>query len=85
MAECLLATKEAERELPPALQIALMQNSLAREGWHSMSSSLRRRHLFGIFYFQSPEARGRRIAKTIEDAVLIAQKTRNRKQAGRRN
>lgn len=85
MAECLLATMEAERELPPALQLALMQNSLAREGWHSMTSTRRRTHLFGIFYYQSPEARGRRIAKTIEEAVLIAQKTRNRERVGRRN
>jgi uncharacterized protein YdeI (YjbR/CyaY-like superfamily) len=85
MAECLLATMEAERELPPALQIALMQNSLAHEGWQAMSSSLRRRHLFGIFYYQSLEARGRRIAKTIEEALAIAQKKRNRKQGGGRD
>jgi uncharacterized protein YdeI (YjbR/CyaY-like superfamily) len=80
MAECLLSTMEAERELPPALQIALAQNSLAREGWHSMSSSRRRSHLFGIFYYQSHEARARRIAKIVEDAVQLAQKRKNRKQ-----
>jgi uncharacterized protein YdeI (YjbR/CyaY-like superfamily) len=85
MAECLLATREGERELPPALQIALMQNSLAREGWHSISANRRRSHLFGIFYYQSLEARGRRIAKVIEEAVLIAQKTRKREQIGKRN
>ena len=78
MTECLLATKEAERELPPALQIALMQTSLVREGWRSMSPARRRSHLFGIFYCQGPGARARLIAKTIEDAVQFAQKTRNK-------
>jgi len=79
MAECLLATMEAERELPPSFQLALEQNSLAHEGWQSMSPSRRRSHLFGIFYYQSPEARARRMAKTMEDAVEFAQKRRIRK------
>jgi uncharacterized protein YdeI (YjbR/CyaY-like superfamily) len=79
MAECLLATMEAERELPPAFQIALEQNSLAREGWQLMSSSRRRGHLLGIFYYHSLEARARRTAKAVEDAVLFAQKRKNRK------
>jgi len=79
MAECLLATMEAERELPPALQIALAQNSLAHDGWQSMSPSRRRGHLLGIFYNQGPGARARRMARAIEDAVLFAQKRKNRK------
>jgi uncharacterized protein YdeI (YjbR/CyaY-like superfamily) len=79
MAECLLATMEAERELPPAFQIALAQNSLASEGWQFMSPSRRRSHLFGIFYYQTPGARSRRMAKAMEDAVLFAQKRKNRK------
>ena len=74
MAETLLSTMEAEHELPPALQIALMQNSLAREGWHAMSLLRRRGHLFSIFYYQSPDARARRLAKVIEDAVQFARK-----------
>jgi hypothetical protein len=79
MTECLLATMEAERELPPAFQIALAQNSLAREGWPPMSPSRRRGHLFGIFYYQSPGARARRMAKAMEDAALFARKKKNRK------
>jgi uncharacterized protein YdeI (YjbR/CyaY-like superfamily) len=79
MAECLLATMEAERELPPAFQIALAQNSLAREGWQLMSPLRRRGHLFGIFYYQSPGARSRRMAKAMEDAVQFARKRKNRK------
>jgi len=67
---------EAKRELPPALQIAFSQNRLALEGWQHMSPSRRRGHLFGIFYYQSPEARTRRMAKAIEQAVQFAQKRR---------
>src|ERR1700688_841782 len=79
MAECLLAAMEAERELPPALQIALAQNSLAQEGWRLMSPSRRRGHLLGIFYNQGHGARARRMARAVEDAVQFAQKRKNRK------
>jgi len=79
IAECLLAAMEAERELPPAFQNALTQNSLAREGWQLMSPARRRGHLLGTFYYQSPDARTRRMGKAIDDAVLLAQKKKNRK------
>ena len=79
LAECLLAAMEAERELPPALQIALEQNSLALEGWQSMSTKRRRGHLLGIHYYQSPGARARRMARAVEDAVQFAEKRRIRK------
>ena len=74
MAECLLAVMEAEQELPPALQIAFAQNGLAKEGWQLMPSSRRRGHLFGIFYYQSPEARANRVSKVVKDAVVLAEK-----------
>jgi uncharacterized protein YdeI (YjbR/CyaY-like superfamily) len=79
LAECLLGAMEAERELPPAFQIALAQNSLAREGWQSMSPSRRRSHLLGISYYQSPGARARRMEKALEDAIQVAQKRKNQK------
>ena len=79
MAECLLATMEAERELPPAFQIAFTQNSLAHEGWQLMSPLRRRGHLLGFYYYQGPDARARRLGKAIEEAVLFAQKRKNRK------
>lgn len=79
VAEILLSVKEAERELPPALQIALMQNSLAQAGWRRMSPERRRRHLLGIFYYQSVEARARRTALAVEDAVQCASRKTNRK------
>jgi uncharacterized protein YdeI (YjbR/CyaY-like superfamily) len=39
-----------------------------------MSPSHRRSHLFGIFYYRTPEARERRIEKTLQDASAIAER-----------
>ena len=74
IAERLLATMEAERELPPILQIAFAHNPRAREGWERMSAARRRGHLLGIFYYRNPEARGRRVEKALQDAVQVAEK-----------
>ena len=74
IAERLLATMEAEQELPPVLQSAFQQHPLAYEGWQLMSPTHRRGHLLGIFYYRSPEARARRIAKMMEEAVRFAQR-----------
>jgi len=56
-----------------ALYVAVLwvaaRNPRAAEGWERMSPSHRRGHLFGIFYYRTPEARDRRLAKTIEDAI----------------
>jgi uncharacterized protein YdeI (YjbR/CyaY-like superfamily) len=79
LAEFLLSAMEAERELPPAFQNALAQNSLAHEGWRLMSPARRRGHLLGIFYYKSPGSRERRMAKAMEDAAQFAQKKKNRK------
>lgn len=70
--ERLLATMQAERELPPVLRVAFANNPPAQEGWNRMSPVRRRRHLLGIFYYWSPEARSRRIAKAVEDALRFA-------------
>ena len=75
-AERLLATMEAEQELPPILQIEFNRRPHAREGWNRMSASHRRMHLLGIFSYKSPEARARRIAKTMEEAIRFAEKRR---------
>jgi uncharacterized protein YdeI (YjbR/CyaY-like superfamily) len=75
IAERLLSTMEAERDLPPILQIAFAHNARAREGWERMSPARRRGHLLGIFYYRNPEARGRRVEKALQDAVDLAEKT----------
>jgi uncharacterized protein YdeI (YjbR/CyaY-like superfamily) len=79
IAERLLATMEAEREIPPILQLAFARNRRAREGWDSMSPSRRRGHLFGIFYYRTPHARARRIDKMLDDALAVAEKKELRK------
>ena len=82
-AERLLETMEAERELPPILEIAFAANPRAREGWKRMSPSRRRSHLYGVFYYRSPEARARRVAKAVRDAVEVGE--RNEKQMSRKD
>jgi len=75
MAERLFETMEAEREMPPVLEIAMAGNPRAREGWARMSASCRRRHLLSIFYYRTPEGRARRAAKAVEDAAARASAT----------
>ena len=72
MAEQLLAMQEAERELPPILEAAFVRAPLARQGWKLMTPAQRRGHLWGIFYYRSPEARQRRTDKAVEDMIRIA-------------
>ena len=79
IAERLLAVMEAERELPPILQVAFARHARAREGWDSMSVSRRRGHLFGIFYYRTPDARARRIDKMLDDANALAEKLSSKK------
>jgi len=79
IAERLLAVMEAERELPPILQVAFARCPRAREGWDSMSASCRRGHLFGIFYYRTPDARARRIDKMLDVATGLAEKISNKK------
>ena len=74
IAEHLLETMEAERELPPLLQIAFARNPRARRGWDLMSLAQRRSHLFRIFYYRTPEGRANRIDKLLEDASARADK-----------
>ena len=69
IADRLMETMEAERELPPIMQVAFRQNSRAHQEWDRMSRSHRRAHLFAIFYYRTPEARARQVAKTIEQML----------------
>jgi uncharacterized protein YdeI (YjbR/CyaY-like superfamily) len=67
--ERLMETMEAEKELPPMIELALRQNPRARERWEQTSQSHRRAHLLAIFYYRTPEARARRLAKCIEELL----------------
>ena len=79
IAERLLNVMEAERELPPILQVAFSRHPRAREGWDGMSAPRRRGHLFGIFYYRTPDAQVRRIDKMLDDANALAEKLSNKK------
>lgn len=72
IAERLLATMEAEHELPPAMQVAFARNPRARAGWEQMSQARRRMHLLSIFYYRDPEGRARRVAQAVQDADRVA-------------
>jgi len=74
VAEQLLSTMEAESELPPMLQLAFARTPRAREGWDLMSPLRRRGQLLSIFYYRSPEARARRLSKTVEEAAALAER-----------
>ena len=80
VAEQLMATMEAERELPPILKLAFAREPRALAGWQRMSPTHRRGNLLAIFYYRTPEARDRRIARIIEDALAFAaRKTKKEK------
>ena len=74
IAERLLATMDAEKELPPILKAAFARDPRAFEGWQRMSLSHRRAHLLGIFYYRTLEARDRRVAKMLDEASARAGK-----------
>jgi uncharacterized protein YdeI (YjbR/CyaY-like superfamily) len=68
MAERLLATMESERELPPAIAAAFRARRRARTGWDRMTETQRRHELLAVFYYQTPDARQRRIDKLCDAA-----------------
>jgi hypothetical protein len=74
MAERLLATMEAEQELPPLIARAFKVRPKARAGWERMTPAQRRGALFAVFYYQTPEAREKRLGKLVEGAERHAPK-----------
>ncbi len=74
IAERLMETMEAERELPPIMQLAFRQNPRAAEQWQRMSPSHRRAHLFSIFYYRTPEGRANRVQKCVEEMLKRTEK-----------
>ncbi len=82
LAERLMQAMEGEREPPPVLRVAFQRQPEAQAGWFALTPRQRRNHLMGIFYYETPEARERRAAKAIEDAL---KKTGARKNRGVRD
>jgi hypothetical protein len=79
MTERLFLAMEGEAEPPPILRAAFQRQPVARIGWDAMTRIKRRNHLLGIFYYQTAEARERRVRAAIEDALKVAKRTRNQK------
>jgi uncharacterized protein YdeI (YjbR/CyaY-like superfamily) len=73
-AERLLATMEAEVELPPVIAKALAARPKAREGWPLMTEAQRRAELMGVFHYQAPASRAKRIGKLCDAAEKRATK-----------
>ena len=77
VAEWMLLAMEGEmdpKDPPPILKAAFQRQPQARVGWEAMTPARRRSHLLGIFHYQSPEARERRAAQAVEDALQVAAK-----------
>ena len=62
-AERLLATKEGEKELPPLVAAAFRRRPKAKAGRAKMTPVQRRGELLAVFYYQTPEAREKRVGK----------------------
>ena len=75
MAERLLLAMEGEEEPPPVLRAAFQRQPRAQAGWLKLTPAQRRNHLLGIFYYETVEARERRAAKAVEEALRAAGRT----------
>jgi len=67
-AERLLSAMEGEKELPPMIAAAFRKRPKARSGWLKLTETQRRNELLAVFYYQSPEAREKRVAKLCDAA-----------------
>jgi len=67
MAERLLATMEGEKELPPVIAVAFRRRPKAKAGWEKMTAAQRRAGLMAVFYYQTPEAREKRVGKLCDE------------------
>jgi uncharacterized protein YdeI (YjbR/CyaY-like superfamily) len=74
MAERLMLAMEGEKELPPVIDVAFRRTPAARKGWEAMTKAQRRMGLLAVFYYQSPEAREKRVRKLVEDCLKAAGK-----------
>ena len=72
IAERLMLTMEGEKELPPVIDVAFRGTPAARKGWEAMTKAQRRSNLMAVFYYQSPEARQKRVRKVVEDCLKVA-------------
>jgi len=74
MAERLMLAMEGEKELPPVMEVAFRRSPAARKGWEAMTKIQRRNGLLAVFYYQSPEAREKRVRKLVEECLKVAER-----------
>jgi hypothetical protein len=74
MAERLLATMEAEKELPPMIASALRGTPRAMKGWKAMTANQRRLALLAIFRPFGMQGRERQFRQVVEGCVARAAK-----------
>lgn len=74
IAEILVEMRDGEENPPPILEAEFARNPKARKGWNKMTASHKRGHLWGIFYYQNPESRMKRLQKAVEQMVAYAEK-----------
>jgi hypothetical protein len=68
MAERMLGTMEAEREMPPAMAAAFRRRPKAKAGWAKMTPTQRRMELFAVEAYKTVESRGKRMEKLCDAA-----------------
>jgi uncharacterized protein YdeI (YjbR/CyaY-like superfamily) len=73
--ERLMQAMEGEKDPPPILRSLFQQRPGAREAWQKLTPIQRQNHLLGIFYYETPDARERRAAKAIDEALAKARKS----------
>jgi uncharacterized protein YdeI (YjbR/CyaY-like superfamily) len=69
VAEQLLETMEAERDLPPLIKQAFAETPKAYAGWKTMTPLARRTQLLAIFYYRNLDSRARRLQKVLDAAA----------------
>jgi uncharacterized protein YdeI (YjbR/CyaY-like superfamily) len=68
MAERLLTTMEAEKELPQYVAAAFRRRPKAKAGWGKLTPTQRRMELFAVTYYKTPESRAKRVEKLCDAA-----------------
>ncbi len=72
LAEQMLETIEADRELPPMIARAFAESPKARAAWTKATPLYRRQRLYAVFYYRNVDSRERRVQKMIDELLAKA-------------
>lgn len=72
LAEQMLETIDAERELPPMIARAFAGSPQARAAWKKATPLYRRQRLYAVFYYRNVDSRERRVQKVIDELLAKA-------------